>query len=81
MAIIWAVNCSAEWYFSSNFQDGTGESEHLRITMHQQFLEVLQNKGKRYITVAGTHEMRMSEAREAIDSVLVFEPLKKLENK
>jgi hypothetical protein len=48
--------------------------------MHQQFLEVLQNKGKRYITVAGTHELRMPEVMEAIDSVLVFEPLKELKN-
>ncbi|MEG3900436.1 hypothetical protein QUB19_01050 [Microcoleus sp. B4-C5] len=49
------------------------------MTMHQQFVEVLQNKGKRYITVGGTHELRMSEAMGAIDSVLVFEALKDLE--
>jgi HTH-type transcriptional repressor of NAD biosynthesis genes len=61
-------------------QDGTRESEHLRMTMHQRFVEVLQKKGKWYITVRGTHELRMSEAIEAIDSVLVFEPLKELEN-
>ncbi|MEG4486136.1 hypothetical protein [Microcoleus sp. D2_18a_B4] len=33
-----------------------------------------------YITVGGTHELRMSEALRAIDSLLVFEPLKEREN-
>jgi putative NADH-flavin reductase len=47
--------------------------------MHQWFVEVLQKKGKRYITVGGTHELRMSQAIRAIDSVLVFEPLKERE--
>jgi hypothetical protein len=50
------------------------------MTMHQWFVEVLQKKGKRYITVGGTHDLRMSEAIGAIDSLLVFEPLKELEN-
>jgi NadR type nicotinamide-nucleotide adenylyltransferase len=59
-------------------QDGTRESEHLRMTMHQWFVEVLQKKGKRYITVGGTHDLRMSQAIRAIDSVLVFEPLKEV---
>jgi nicotinamide riboside kinase len=61
-------------------QDGTRESEHLRMTMHQRFVEVLEKKGKWYITVRGTHELRMWEAIGAIDSVLVFEALKELEN-
>lgn len=60
-------------------QDGTRESEHLRMTMHEWFVGVLQQKEKRYITVGGTHELRMSEAIRAIDSVLVFEPLKERE--
>ncbi len=59
-------------------QDGTRESEHLRMTMHQWFVDVLQKKGKNYITVAGTHDRRMSQAIPAIDALLEFLPLKDL---
>lgn len=59
-------------------QDGTRESEYLRTSMHQWFIYVLEKKGKRYITVEGTHDRRISKARNIIDSLLVFSPIKEL---
>lgn len=53
-------------------QDGTRESESLRMTMHQWFLQRLESQGKRYITVMGSHECRMSKAIAAIAEVLKF---------
>ncbi|MBI4783751.1 MAG: AAA family ATPase [Oscillatoriophycideae cyanobacterium NC_groundwater_1537_Pr4_S-0.65um_50_18] len=53
-------------------QDGTREGEHIRLEMHQWFVEALKQKGKRYITVEGCHEERMSDAVAAIAPLLVF---------
>lgn len=53
-------------------QDGTREGEHVRLEMHQWFIEVLKQKGKSYITVQGSHQKRMSDAISAIDSLLMF---------
>ncbi|MBW4623529.1 MAG: AAA family ATPase [Cyanosarcina radialis HA8281-LM2] len=53
-------------------QDGTREGEQIRLEMHQWFIDMLDRKGKKYITVAGAHEKRMADAIEAIDSLLVF---------
>lgn len=53
-------------------QDGTRESESLRMTMHQWFLEALEHQGKPYILVEGSHEGRMVQATEAIAQVLKF---------
>ncbi|WP_088894564.1 AAA family ATPase [Leptolyngbya ohadii] len=56
-------------------QDGTREGEGIRLEMHQWFIEVLNQKGKPYITVQGKHEQRMAEAIAAIDALLQFPPL------
>jgi HTH-type transcriptional repressor of NAD biosynthesis genes len=56
-------------------QDGTREGEAIRLEMHQWFREVLSQKGKPYITVSGSHEVRMARAIAAIDPLLVFPPL------
>jgi HTH-type transcriptional repressor of NAD biosynthesis genes len=53
-------------------QDGTREGEHIRLEMHQWFIEVLNQKGKPYITVKGSHEQRMMAVITAIDPLLVF---------
>ncbi len=53
-------------------QDGTREGEQIRLEMHQWFVEVLKQKGKRYITVKGSREQRMTAAIAAIDPLLVF---------
>jgi NadR type nicotinamide-nucleotide adenylyltransferase len=55
-------------------QDGTRESESLRLTMHQWFVEMLQHKQKHYLTVGGCHEIRIKKAISAIDSLLDFPP-------
>jgi len=56
-------------------QDGTREGEPIRLEMHQWFTEVLDQKGKPYITVKGAHEQRMTDAIAAINSLLVFPTL------
>ncbi|WP_254567995.1 AAA family ATPase [Oscillatoria sp. HE19RPO] len=53
-------------------QDGTRESESLRMSMHIRFLEELERQGKSYILVEGSHEGRMVQATEAIAQVLKF---------
>jgi nicotinamide riboside kinase len=53
-------------------QDGTRESESLRMTMHQWFLDELERQGKRYIVLGGSHPGRMVQATEAIAQVLKF---------
>lgn len=53
-------------------QDGTREGEHIRLEMHQWFIDVLNQKGKRFITVEGSHDQRMADAIAAINSLLVF---------
>jgi len=56
-------------------QDGTREGEHIRLEMHQWFIEVLSKKGKRYITVRGSHKQRISDAIAALEPLLIFPPL------
>lgn len=56
-------------------QDGTRESEHLRQSMHQDFIEMLENWKKPYITVGGDRSQRISKAVEAIAPLLIFQPL------
>lgn len=53
-------------------QDGTRESEAIRLQMHNWFLEVLQNKGKSYITVSGTPQQRLETAIATITPLLSF---------
>jgi NadR type nicotinamide-nucleotide adenylyltransferase len=53
-------------------QDGTRESESLRMTMHIRFLEELERQGKRYLVLGGSHKGRMVQATEAIAQVLKF---------
>ncbi len=53
-------------------QDGTRESESLRMTMHQWFLDELERQGRRYIVLGGSHEGRMMQAMEAIAQLLKF---------
>jgi NadR type nicotinamide-nucleotide adenylyltransferase len=53
-------------------QDGTRDGEHIRLEMHQWFIQVLNQKGKQYITVEGSHQARMGAAIAAIDSRLRF---------
>ncbi|MGL4376053.1 MAG: hypothetical protein ACRCT1_06410, partial [Microcoleaceae cyanobacterium] len=55
-------------------QDGTRESESWRLTMHQWFIDILEQKKKNYITVGGSHEVRISQAKSVIDSLLHFPP-------
>lgn len=56
-------------------QDGTRESESLRLEMHQWFVDILQRKGKRSIAVTGLPADRMQQATAAIDPLLIFPPL------
>ena len=56
-------------------QDGSRDSEFIRLEMHQWFIEVLDQKGKPYITVTGDHEQRMTTAIAAIAPRLIFPPL------
>ena len=53
-------------------QDGTREGEHIRLEMHQWLIDVLNQKGKQYILVEGSHEQRMADAIAAINLLLVF---------
>lgn len=59
-------------------QDGTRESQHLRQSMHQQFIEILETWEKPYITVGGDRANRLSKAIDAIKPLLNFPPLKEL---
>jgi NadR type nicotinamide-nucleotide adenylyltransferase len=52
-------------------QDGTRESENLRATMHQWFIDILKQKNKSYYIIRGSHESRMYNAVKLIDSVLI----------
>lgn len=58
-------------------QDGTRESKHMRLQMHQWFVDVLTATGRPYITVGGTHVERLRVATRSIDPLLVFPPLAK----
>lgn len=56
-------------------QDGTREGEHIRLEMHEWFVEVLESKGRRYVTLGGPPEQRLADAIRAIDPLLVFPPM------
>lgn len=59
-------------------QDGTREGKHIRLEMHQWFIDVLTQKGKQHITVEGAHQQRMAKATREISSRLVFPQIKPL---
>lgn len=56
-------------------QDGSRDGEHIRLDMHQWFIDILHQQGKPYITVTGPHDQRREKAIAAIDALLVFPPL------
>ena len=56
-------------------QDGTREGEHIRMNMHNWFIEELTLKNRPFIRVTGSHEHRMAQAIEAINRLLVFPKL------
>lgn len=56
-------------------QDGTREGEQIRFAMHEWFVEALESKGRRYVTVGGPLEQRLAEAVRWIDPLLVFAPM------
>jgi len=51
-------------------QDGTRDGEHIRHLMHKRFEEELRKRGKQYILLSGTHELRLKKAVEACDKIL-----------
>ncbi|MEY2665535.1 MAG: hypothetical protein RLZZ480_640 [Candidatus Parcubacteria bacterium] len=51
-------------------QDGTRDGEHIRHDMHKRFEEKLQQTGRPYIVVRGSHEERMRDAIREIDILL-----------
>ncbi|MEB3278640.1 MAG: AAA family ATPase [Lyngbya sp.] len=50
-------------------QDGTRESESLRIQMHQWFIERLTQMGKPWVSVAGSPEKRLADVISRINSI------------
>lgn len=50
-------------------QDGTRESEQLRMEMHQWFMEQLTKMGKVWISVKGSREQRLASAIAIIDNL------------
>ncbi len=59
----------------SFIQDGTRDGEHIRMEMHQWFIEELTRKQHNFIVVSGSHENRMSQAITTIDNLLNFQKL------
>lgn len=57
-------------------QDGTREGEEIRHEMHQWIVEVLDRSGRRYITVTGDADERLTTAVAAIDPLLSFDALR-----
>ncbi|HWD40119.1 MAG TPA: AAA family ATPase [Fimbriimonas sp.] len=46
-------------------QDGTRDGEHIRVWMHQRFVDRLEEVGPPVVTLAGSHERRLQTALEA----------------
>jgi NadR type nicotinamide-nucleotide adenylyltransferase len=64
-----------DMYFLTNIdipfiQDGTRDGEHIRLSMHRRFEEELKKRGKRYILLSGSHDIRLRIAVEACDKIL-----------
>ncbi len=57
-------------------QDGTRESEHLRMEMHQWFMEQLTKMGKSWVSVTGSPEKRLADAIAIINTLPNFPILK-----
>ncbi len=56
-------------------QDGTRDGEHIRLKMHEWFVEVLERKKRPWILVEGSHEARLAKALAAIEPLVKFDPL------
>lgn len=50
-------------------QDGTRDGEHVRHDMHTRFIERLEESGRPYVLVTGTHEERLQKAIQHIDGL------------
>lgn len=57
-------------------QDGSRDGEHIRLRMHDWFVEALEDVGAKYETLDGPHEHRVEQAENAIKKVLVFPQLR-----
>jgi HTH-type transcriptional regulator, transcriptional repressor of NAD biosynthesis genes len=51
-------------------QDGTRDGEHIRASMHQQFIDRLSERGKRFQLLTGSPEARLQSAIAACETVL-----------
>jgi nicotinamide riboside kinase len=51
-------------------QDGTRDGEHIRHDMHKRFHDELKKRGKPYISLPGSHEVRLKKAIEACNMIL-----------
>jgi NadR type nicotinamide-nucleotide adenylyltransferase len=51
-------------------QDGMRDGEHIRLAMHQRFIDALEAQERPYILLSGAHEDRLRVATEAIDALL-----------
>jgi HTH-type transcriptional regulator, transcriptional repressor of NAD biosynthesis genes len=56
-------------------QDGTRDGEHIRLEMHDWFLETLRDFNRPYTLIGGTHAERMATATAKTESLLTFPPL------
>jgi len=56
-------------------QDGTRDGEHIRMEMHQWFIDELTRKKRAFIRVTGSPQNRIAQATQAIDKLLVFPEL------
>lgn len=51
-------------------QDGTRDGEHIRLKMHERFVEELKKHNKPFLILSGSHKARLEKAVEACDKVL-----------
>jgi cytidyltransferase-like protein len=56
-------------------QDGTRDGEHIRMEMHEWFVERLVSRGIPFIRLGGPHEARMSDALAEIERLFGLKPL------
>jgi NadR type nicotinamide-nucleotide adenylyltransferase len=51
-------------------QDGWRDGEHIRLAMHERFLQRLREEGRPFVLIEGSPETRLAEAKRWIDAVL-----------